>query len=107
MKQKQQWKSPNKANSFIKKAGFVSAWSFAGALIVFAAISFARLMAEDAHLMKIARQFKCICKMNCGLDVAHCFCNEPGGATEVKGMIRLALKKGLSDEAITALLRAH
>lgn len=104
MKQRWPWKNPNKANSFIKKAGLVSAWSFAGVLLVFAAISFSRLIAEDAHILKIASQFKCICKMNCGLDVGHCPCHEPGGAAEVKGIIRSALKKGLSDDAITSLL---
>lgn len=90
--------------SFLKKAGLISAWLFTGALVAFGAVFFMRLIQEDAHIMKIARQFKCICKMNCGLDVAHCPCKEPGGATEVKGIIRSALKKGLSDEAITSLL---
>lgn len=104
MKPKQPWKNPNKANSFIKKARLISAWSVGGALLVFAAISFLRLMAEDAHILKIATQFKCVCKMNCGLDVGHCPCHEPGGAAEVKGIIRSALKKGMSDDAITSLL---
>ena len=36
--------------------------------------------------------------------VAGCDCKEPGGATEVKNMIRSTMKKGLNDEQITSLL---
>ena len=101
MKPKQ--RSKNQSNS-LKKFGSVLASFMAAAIATGGIFAAVRFMQEDDHVLKIAKQFKCVCKMNCNLTVANCGCHEPGGATEVKGIIRAALKKGLTDATITSLL---
>lgn len=107
MKPKQRSKLPKNQNNSLKKFGFVFAWFMAAALAAGGIFAVVRFIQEDNHVIKIAKQFKCICKMNCNLSIGNCSCREPGGATEVKGIIRSAIKRGLSDEDIASLLTSR
>ncbi len=96
--------NPNKKQvlSRIMKTG---AGLAAGALMIWGVVSFANLQVLDSHVARIARQFKCICPMNCNLTWGSCSCKEPGGAMEAKTLIRASIKQGLKDDEVIALLK--
>ena len=97
--QKQQPK--NKLLALFVKTG---AGLSAGVVLVTGTIYIAQLQEQDRRVFNIAKQFKCICPMNCNLTWGSCHCKEPGGATEAKTLIRSSLKNGLSDQEVISLL---
>lgn len=103
MKPKQRSKNQNPNKQGLRGIAKTGAGLAAGAVVIWAAVSFANLQELDRHVAQIAAQFKCICPMNCNLTWGSCHCKEPGGASEGKDFIRQSLKRGLSESETTAL----
>ena len=78
----------------------ISSGIVAGALVVTFGIWFVNLQEQDLKVNQIAKNFRCICEMNCSMILSTCSCTKPGGATERKASIRKALKQGLNEAEI-------
>ncbi len=98
MKNKNKFKNPT-----FNKVAVVSGGALVAGLLIAGAISLARIQDEGRRVSLIARQFMCICNMNCGLKLSACSCKEPQGALEKKAFIRSQLKEGKSNPEIMAL----
>lgn len=106
MKQKRQWKNQrqNKKQTVLNLLPKLGAALTAGALVIWGAVSLARLQEEDSRVNQVARHFRCICEMNCNMVLSTCSCLKPGGATERKNFIRqLLFKKHFTEQEAIAL----